>query len=163
MLGYSFSVKKGRDLKMRIAVMVAVILSMAVTLILPSSSQASASRELLTSYSTEAISEGQFLKVLSDVYPTLYKFCPLCTKSPEVRQAALRQAAEKGFDPKMDNPLYETMLPNSATLSSVQTWFGHPVEKTSDGNFIIKGWFTDGDAKVIPAFPDMKYWEMGIM
>lgn len=74
------------------------------------------------------------------------------------RLSYFRETVVKGFDPDADDPfIWSFMLPNSASMKNLTTWFGHPVVKTVDG-CLIKGWFIGNtDADVIFIFmPDVR-------
>jgi hypothetical protein len=132
-------------------------LSMAITLIMPAAAHAANATDVYVSKSADVITEDQALNYYAIVNQNGYVNQNWFTSqgSREDRMNTLRQMAIEGFDINSVDPyLYSVLLPNTATLAQVKTWFGHPVDMIG-GQYVIHGWFGPGDdAVVIPSVID---------
>jgi len=100
--------------------------------------------------SDQAVSENDVLNYVAIVYQNGYinETFYITQASRADRMNWLRETATKGFNPESDAFLYSCLLPNSATIKTVKTWFGHPITK-DNYNYFIQGWFSDGtDAEI---------------
>lgn len=97
--------------------------------------------------SSRAITENDVLNYTAIIYMHGYvNVNPYRTQaSREDRMTWLQEQATKGFNRDADAFFYSCLLPNSATVESQKTWFGHPITK-GRWNYFIQGWFSDGTA-----------------
>ena len=123
----------------------------AVALIAPAAVRAASTITVSAPKADQPISENDVLTYVSDTYSDGYinETFYMSQSTPEERMDYLKQWATKGFDPNTTDPfMYSIMLPNSATVETATTWFGHPIVQV-DGQYEIKGWFSDGEDAVL--------------
>ncbi|MFA5400707.1 MAG: hypothetical protein WC169_08715 [Dehalococcoidia bacterium] len=122
-----------------------IVIFMATTLIIPAAVSADGKPTMVYApVSSWPVSENDVLNHTAIIYQHGYvNINPYTTQaSRQNRIDWLRQQAIKGFD-KSDPYFYSCLLPNSATVETAETWFGHPIVK-GKWNYYIQGWFSDG-------------------
>jgi len=102
--------------------------------------------------SKQPVTEDDVLNYMASVFTSGYvNDTHYSTQSTfEDRMIYLKDAATSGFNTDIDDPfMWTVLLPNSATVETATTWFGHPIVRKGD-QVLIKGWFTNNtDADIV--------------
>ncbi len=126
-------------------------LLMAVMFILPAAVHADSATIVYAPKCPTVVTEDDVLNYYAIMFPDGYinQTYSGSQATREDRMNSMRQMAMKGFDLNTtDAYLYSVLLPNTATVTQVKTWFGHPVVKMGD-QYVIQGWFGPGNDAVL--------------